>query len=425
MCINMTVNISLTGDTEVTIGASRNTITASGQITGLSTKKLLGVSWAYYSDYASGYPQWKENYIDGNQDYVSVYPANPNFSRVMADTVVNYDFDYVVVFITRDPNDLSIITAERYFRIYKGVGMTSYYPLTDTIIHVPDEQRKIIGTVTNSTYGTPLPYVTVTFVKKSAVTGSDGKYTILDPDFYSAPISATLSGYESYAEWITSPSTGILTHNIQLTPVGVPPPVERKITGVITDSTYGTPVAYATVTFMNKSAITGTDGKYIIKEPEKYSSPLEVECSGYEPYSEMITAPMTGEHIHNVSITPVGIPPPADYPKDITREEYTFVANNNTEEIYLKGFLGISPATVPMDALLATKVLQGLTDWKDYWNTKWDEVNRADLKTFTNNKFLEFKNKLTNGTGDDYKKYLIPAIASIAGALIIVSGRKK
>lgn len=264
MCISMTVNISLTGDTEIIVGASRNVIFARGQVTGLSSNKLLGVSWAYYSDYTSGYPRWKENYTDGKGDYVYVYPNNPNFSRDMADSVTNYNYDYVLVIIARDPNDLSIITAERYFRLYSGAGGLLYYPLTDTIIY------------------------------------------------------------------------------------GDEPPVP---------------------------------------------------------------------------------PPPSDYPKNITRDEYTFIANNNTEEIYFKGFLGISPATVPIDTMLVTKNLQGLTEWKEYWNSKWNEIDRPDMTTFTNNKFLEFKNKLDNGDDEDdddeYKKYIIPAVATIIGACIIVSGRKK
>ena len=82
------------------------------------------------------------------------------------------------------------------------------------------------------------------------------------------------------------------------------------------------------------------------------------------------------------------------YPKDVVREPYSFTARNLEEETQLKEFVGIDPPGDDMDTWLSRKDLAGLEQWKDYWFDIFGSYGRADLLTFIDNKFVDYKTKL-------------------------------
>ncbi|RLG06440.1 MAG: hypothetical protein DRN68_06940 [Thaumarchaeota archaeon] len=68
----------------------------------------------------------------------------------------------------------------------------------------------------------------------------------------------------------------------------------NRIYGTVTDKALGTPVAYATITFGSKTAITGNDGKYEIKDVW-YSGEIVCQAPGYKPATKIIEAPEEGD----------------------------------------------------------------------------------------------------------------------------------
>ena len=78
--------------------------------------------------------------------------------------------------------------------------------------------RKISGRVTITSELKPLKGAKITFGSKTATTGADGKYQILDPDYISGPITCEAAGYKTTELMITSPMEGALTVNFDNLP---------------------------------------------------------------------------------------------------------------------------------------------------------------------------------------------------------------
>ena len=81
-----------------------------------------------------------------------------------------------------------------------------------------------------------------------------------------------------------------------------------------------------------------------------------------------------------------------EYPKTISIGKYSFIANNITEEKYLKEFLGIYPPGLDIDTYLANSTNPQLNEWKSYWIPIWTSLNRSKLVTFTSSKYSEYYN---------------------------------
>ena len=117
---------------------------------------------------------------------------------------------------------VNVNKAEFYKHVYLHRLPTAPTP-TEPIVPELPELHQIIGTVTDSAFGTPIPFVTVCFPAKCATTGADGKYAIINPEKISAEITANISQYVTHAEWITAPVSGTLVHNISLGTIAAPP----------------------------------------------------------------------------------------------------------------------------------------------------------------------------------------------------------
>ena len=110
---------------------------------------------------------------------------------------------------------------------------------------------------------------------------------------------------------------------------------------------------------------------------------VEFRCSTYGPYYSYFT----------IKSEEVPIPSP-DFPKTISREPYSFAANNAEEEKQLKEFLGIEPAGLPLDDWLAPKGIEDLDYWKNYWADIFVALGRNDLFAFIASKYIEYKEKI-------------------------------
>ena len=84
--------------------------------------------------------------------------------------------------------------------------------MTFDITEAP-KPRKISGRVTITEELKPLKGAKITFGSKTATTGADGKYQIIEPDYISGPITCEAVGYKTIEFMITSPMEGTLTVN--------------------------------------------------------------------------------------------------------------------------------------------------------------------------------------------------------------------
>ena len=87
-------------------------------------------------------------------------------------------------------------------------------------------------------------------------------------------------------------------------------------------------------------------------------------------------------------------PTPPEYPKTISRGDYSFEARNAEEQKQLREFLGLFPPGDDLDTWLSKKDLAGLEEWKSYWFNIFGSLGRSDLLTFVDSKFVEYKLKL-------------------------------
>jgi len=85
-------------------------------------------------------------------------------------------------------------------------------------------ERAIVGKVTDKLLGTPIVFAKVSFEGKSAVTDKNGEYKITDPAAFSGTIKASMTGYNSSSKGITSPMTGKLVVDFELTQIPTPTP---------------------------------------------------------------------------------------------------------------------------------------------------------------------------------------------------------
>ena len=120
---------TLEGRTYIQDNITYDALFFNGFVSGITQEYTMGMSYAYYDDYASGLPQWKENYVDGKGAWITVSPAMESFQRIMRDD--NKERDLVVVINLRNPQKIDEIYAERYFRVQFPDVVT---PLTETII---------------------------------------------------------------------------------------------------------------------------------------------------------------------------------------------------------------------------------------------------------------------------------------------------
>lgn len=83
-----------------------------------------------------------------------------------------------------------------------------------------------------------------------------------------------------------------------------PPPINVKITGVVTDATNGKPVASADVSIVNSRNKVATDaeGKYTITAQGGYSVGVQASRSGYTAVTKSV--PATGDVTINFSLQP-------------------------------------------------------------------------------------------------------------------------
>jgi len=157
----------------------------------------------------------------------------------------------------------------------------------------------IAGTVTDALTGNPIEGANVTANGHSATTDTEGHYTIqLPPRTYNVTASATKYISHSKTATVTSETTTSLNFTLI--------PLNGTISGKVTDSSTGNPIAGATVTANGGISVsTGTDGTYSIELPPGNHN-VTVSANGYEGASKPNITVIAGETTTvNFELTPI------------------------------------------------------------------------------------------------------------------------
>jgi len=144
------------------------------------------------------------------------------------------------------------------------------------------------------------------------------------------------------------------------------PPEERptnRIFGRVTDI-LGNPIQFATVTFMDKSTTTDTEGRYELRNAFG-SGEIRAEAPGFESQSKYIEAPAEGELEVNFTLRAVGV--------EKTEEEALTAQIAQVNSIYEQ--LKLTPENIPEEEEYKTYFSEflakaGLKDWAE----KYDEI---------------------------------------------------
>jgi len=150
--------------------------------------------------------------------------------------------------------------------------------VSGNIIDVKSPIGTIAGTVVDASTGDPIEGATITANGYSVTTDTEGQYTIqLLHETYTVTASATKYHSQSKPATVTAETTTTL--NFTLTPIN------GTISGTVTDSSTGNPIAGATVTANGISVSTGADGTYTIEVPPGTYN-VTVSADGYKDSSK-------------------------------------------------------------------------------------------------------------------------------------------
>jgi len=160
----------------------------------------------------------------------------------------------------------------------------------DVFINLP--LGTIAGTITNASNGLPIEGASVTTDNYTNTTNADGHYTITDVLAGTYTVTASATGYESSPQTdITVTAGETTTLNFTLTPL----PTTGTITGIVTDSSTGEPIANAILTVNDMSTTTNSSGAYVISNVLAGTYTVTASANGYEDSSQTDITVVAGQ----------------------------------------------------------------------------------------------------------------------------------
>jgi hypothetical protein len=159
-------------------------------------------------------------------------------------------------------------------------------PLTINVAISKIITTTISGVVSDSAAGTPLSGVIVRLNNTSRdTTGADGAYSFTGVRTGSQSIQASLTGFVSKTAQVSVASADPVTANIALVKV-----VYAKVSGVVKDSTAGTPISGAVVRLGNsRRDTTGADGAYSFDSVASGTYQIQVSKTNYPTTTTSVT----------------------------------------------------------------------------------------------------------------------------------------
>ncbi len=166
------------------------------------------------------------------------------------------------------------------------------------------ESGTLNGMVTDDDTGDPIEGATVQIGARSGTTAADGTYSIANVPVGTYDVTASKTGYtSSTVSDITITDGDTTTQDFTLTPAAGP----GTLTGTITNSATGLPVAGALVEVDGEERTTGANGVYTFASIESGTYDVTVTKKGFYPKTvEDVEVTAGGTTTQNIAIDPGG-----------------------------------------------------------------------------------------------------------------------
>ena len=180
-----------------------------------------------------------------------------------------------------------------------ATGVALYF-ITRAKVAPPPGAATLCGIVTDDETGEPIPDVLVTLNGGSTYTDSMGAYTFADIASGEYVLKFSKSGYETATSDIVLVE-GDHEFNIQMWPLGVPPPGEGIIWGFVTDNLTGEAVPDVKITLDGLVRYTEWAGQYEFRHLDYRQYQIQFSKEGYET----VTRYATPDTQLNVTLPPI------------------------------------------------------------------------------------------------------------------------
>ncbi|WP_079890818.1 S8 family serine peptidase [Halococcus agarilyticus] len=294
------------GQTIATVGESGTTAGAAIAVDA-STNTVLADSLGQTSYLPAPFSEASNRILANSVAHVSGFGPVGTSVGALDDTSENVTLDpgesETVEFTDTVPDDIDISIGYRH--VVESEDDTDYAPLTIDV-----ERGAVEGTVTNNATGDPIEGATVDVTVEvddgnyTAVTGADGTYRIDGVPAGTHNVTVSAEGYENTTAEVDVPANGTVTQDFALAPM------DGSISGTVTASDTGEPVANVTVAAEDgegnvHEAMTGANGTYTIDVPPgQYVVNVADTPGDYRPQEIVTVAP--GEAVTGVDfeVTP-------------------------------------------------------------------------------------------------------------------------
>ena len=161
----------------------------------------------------------------------------------------------------------------------------------------PDETAIVAGVV-KDTAGAVIAGASVSIGGAAATSGADGRFEIRNLQVGTATISTSAPLFDSRSESV-SLVAGVNTYDVVLTPQP-----RATASGIVTAST-GAVVQGASVTIRGVNAVTGSDGRFEIRNLPIGGATVATSAPGFVPFSQSVSL-AAGSNTHDIVLTPAG-----------------------------------------------------------------------------------------------------------------------
>jgi thermitase len=144
----------------------------------------------------------------------------------------------------------------------------------------------ITGKVTDAATGLPIVGATVTDGARTALSDTNGQYIISDVPQGTYTVSASAIGYSASSQAVSVVAGQTITANFALAKL----PSPGSIAGKITDSAAGSPIPEATVSDGARTALSDTNGQYVISDVPEGNYTVTASATGYSTSSQAVSA---------------------------------------------------------------------------------------------------------------------------------------
>lgn len=156
----------------------------------------------------------------------------------------------------------------------------------------------ISGKVTDSATNTAISGATVAYSGGTTTTNASGAYTLTHVPPGQQTVTVSKTGYATTSKSQTVTSGATATLNFALTQPGA-------ITGKVTDSQNGAPIAEATITYSGGATLTDTNGNYTIANISSGDQTLAAAANGYTSSApRVVDVPANGVATADFALTP-------------------------------------------------------------------------------------------------------------------------